>query len=129
MTVDWKPKGYSSLSPYLVSGNAEAAIGFMVDALGGVPVRRYERPDGSIKHAEVRIDDTVVMIGGAIEGWPAVPSHVHLYVPDVDVAIARALAHGADLVQPASTSPDDPDRRGGVRDPGGTTWWLSTQVG
>jgi len=49
-------------------------------------------------------------------------------VPDVDDAYARMLAAGGESVQ-EPVQRDDPDRRGGVRDPGGTTWWIATQVG
>jgi uncharacterized glyoxalase superfamily protein PhnB len=49
-------------------------------------------------------------------------------VADVDAAYQRALAAGAESVQ-APVKKDDPDKRGGVKDPGGTTWWIATQVG
>ena len=41
---------------------------------------------------------------------------------------AAALAAGAEPVQ-APEEKGDGDRRGGFRDAGGTTWWISTQVG
>jgi uncharacterized glyoxalase superfamily protein PhnB len=28
----------------------------------------------------------------------------------------------------APVKKDDADKRGGVRDPGGTTWWIGTQM-
>jgi hypothetical protein len=31
-------------------------------------------------------------------------------------------------VQEPSQREGDADRRGGVKDPGGNTWWLATQV-
>ena len=124
----YKPDGYPSLSPYLVVTDAERAIAFLVAVLGGVELRRHERPGGGVAHAEVRIDDGVVMLGEAAEGWPAVAAHVPLYVPDVDAAFARAIAFGATPVQ-EPVRKDEPDRRGGVRDAGGTTWWIATMVG
>jgi uncharacterized glyoxalase superfamily protein PhnB len=78
-------------------------------------------------HAEVRIDDTVVMIGEAQEGWEAAPCHLHVYVLDVDATYATVLKNGGDLVQ-APVQKGDADRRSGVKGPGGNTWWLSTQV-
>lgn len=79
-------------------------------------------------HAEVRIDDTVVMLADATADWPPVPSYVHVYVPDVDATYRRALEAGATSVQ-EPVQKDDEDRRGGVRDAGGTTWWIATRVG
>lgn len=122
---DWKPRGYNSASPYLICSDAKATIEFLKTAFGATELRKYPRPDGSIMHAEVRLDDTVVMIADATEGWPATPSHVHFYLPDVDAAFERALKAGATAVQPPARKGDE-DKRGGVRDAGGTTWWIST---
>src|SRR5438094_6232264 len=60
----WKPAGYPSMSPYLICKHAERLIGFLKDAFGGVLLRRFDRPDGSLMHAEAGIDDGVVMIAG-----------------------------------------------------------------
>lgn len=79
-------------------------------------------------HAEVRIDDSVVMLADGNADWPPVPSYVHVYVPDVDATYRRALEAGPTSVQ-EPVQKDDEDRRGGVRDAGGTTWWIVTRVG
>jgi uncharacterized glyoxalase superfamily protein PhnB len=52
---------------------------------------------------------------------------VHVYVPAVDATYQRALAAGATSVQ-APVKKDDEDKRGGVRGPGGVTWWIATRV-
>jgi uncharacterized glyoxalase superfamily protein PhnB len=75
----------------------------------------------------VRIDDTVVMIADSTEGWPPVPAHVHVYVEDVDSTYRRCLEAGATSVQ-EPVKKDDADKRGGVKDEGGTTWWIATKV-
>jgi PhnB protein len=124
----WKPEGYNSASPYLVCSNARATLQFLQAAFNAERLRVMTRDDGRIMHGEARIDDTVVMLSDAAEGWPAVPSHVHIYVADVDTAHASALAAGAKSVM-VPVQKDDADKRGGVIDPGGTTWWLATQVG
>jgi len=79
-------------------------------------------------HAEVQIGDTVVMLADSAPEWPPVASYVHVYVRDVDAIYARALADGATSVQVPVKKADE-DKRGGVKDPGGTTWWISTRVG
>lgn len=124
----WRPDGYNAASPYLIVSNARGTLAFLREAFEAEPLRIMERPDGSLRHAEVRIDDSVVMFADAVEGWPAVAAHVHLYVPDVDASYRRALAAGAEpVMEPAQKA--DEDKRGGVKDVGGTTWWLATQVG
>jgi PhnB protein len=124
---DWKPQGYNSVSPYLIVSDARATMAFLQAAFDAEPLRVIARPDGTLRHAEARIGDTVVMLADAVDGWPAVPAYVHVYVADVDAVYRRALAAGAESVA-EPVKKDDADKRGGVQDPGGTTWWLSTQV-
>ena len=124
----FKPDGYNSASPYLVVTDAAATIRFLEQALGARLIRSFPGEAGRVMHAEVRIDDTVVMLADAAPSWPAVPAHVHIYVPDVDAAYAKALEAGAESVQ-APVQKQDEDKRGGVKESGGTTWWLATRVG
>ena len=125
--ASYKPDGYNSVSPYLIVDGASATIEFLRRVFGAVELRRFPDPNGKIMHAEVRIDDTVVMIGDGADGWPPVPSHVHVYVTDVDAAYKRALEAGATSVQ-EPVKKADADKRGGVKDAGGTTWWIATKV-
>ncbi len=127
MSAAYKPEGYTSVSPYLIVKGAEATISFLTRAFGAVELRRFPNEDGRLRHAEVRIEDTVVMLADPAEGWPPVPAHVHVYVPDVDTIYRRALSAGATSVQ-EPVQKDDADKRGGVKDPGGTTWWIASQV-
>lgn len=125
---DYKPARYNDVSPYLIVADAAAVIEFLAGALGAERLRMYETPEGRVMHGEVRVGDSVVMIADANEKYPPVPVNVHVYLPDVDAAFARAVAEGGVAVQEPKQQDGDPDRRGGVRDPGGNTWWLSTQV-
>jgi uncharacterized glyoxalase superfamily protein PhnB len=102
---------------------ADGTIALLERAFGA----RVASADGKVMHAEVRVDDTVVMLADAVDGWPAVPAHVRIYVPDVDASFKRALEAGATSVQ-APVKKDDDDKRGGVKDAGGTTWWIATRV-
>jgi len=68
------------------------------------------------------------MIADGNEKWPPIPAHVHVYVRDVDATYRRALAAGAVSVQ-EPVRKEDEDERGGVKDAGGTTWWIATRVG
>ena len=127
MTATFKPKGYQSASPYLLVEGAEKTIAFLEKAFGAKEIRRFPDDKGQIRHAEVRLDDTVIMLADAAPNYPAIPSHVHVYVPDVDAAYKRALAAGATSVQ-EPVQKNDADKRGGIKDAGGTTWWIATKV-
>ena len=122
-----KPDGYTTVSPYLIVDGAARTIDFLTSVLGAKEIRRFTDDKGGVRHAEVRIDDTVIMVADGVEGWPPMPSHVHVYVPDVDATYQRALAAGAESVQ-APVKKDDADKRGEVKDAGGTTWWIATKV-
>ena len=128
MLPHYKPEGYTSVAPYLIVDGAARTIAFLRAAFGAAEIRRFAAPDGGIMHAEVRLDDTIVMLGDAGPGYPSVPAHVHVYVPDVDATYRRAIEAGATSVRPPERQGDD-DRRGGVKDAGGTTWWIGTRVG
>lgn len=124
---EWKPKQYTSVSPYLVVAGAQKVIDFAKATFGATQLRRYDNADGTIMHAEFRIDDSVVMIADANERYPALPSLLHVYVSDVDAVFARALQAGGTQVEAPKTSEGDPDKRGMVTDPAGCRWAISTQ--
>ncbi len=123
----YKPDGYPAVSPYLLVPSAQAVIDFARAVFGAVELRRHDTPDGSVMHAEIRIGDSIVMMGEAGGQWPAIPTFLHVYVDDVDAVYRRALDAGGVSVQ-APVQKGDQDKRGGVQDPGGNTWWIATQV-
>jgi uncharacterized glyoxalase superfamily protein PhnB len=78
-------------------------------------------------HAEVRIGDSVVMIGESNTEWSGYEAMIHLFMPDVDAVYARAVEAGARPVREPETM-DYGDRSGGVEDSSGTQWWIATRV-
>ncbi|WP_369941264.1 VOC family protein [Xanthomonas medicagonis] len=123
--MHFKPDGYNAVSPYLIVDGARRTIAFLVAVFDAEPLRQIPGEGGTLAHGEVRIDDSVLMFCDAVEGWPAQPAHIHVYVRDVDATYRRALAAGAVAVQ-EPVQKDDADRRG---DAGGTTWWVGQQIG
>ena len=95
MAISHKPQGYPTVSPYLVVDGAARTIDFLVRAFDAAEIRRFAGPDGTIHHAEVRLDDSIIMLGDAQPQWPPMPAHVHVYVLDVDATYRRALDAGA----------------------------------
>lgn len=128
MAEHHKPQGHSTVSPYLIVDGADDTIAFLEKAFGAVELRRFPAPDGKLLHAEVRIDDSVIMIADGNAEWPPIAANVHVYVPVVDETYRRALAAGGTSVQ-EPVQKEDEDKRGGVRDAGGTTWWIATRMG
>ncbi|SLN14779.1 Glyoxalase-like domain protein [Roseivivax jejudonensis] len=120
----YKPDGYPDVSPYLVVADVEAALRFAETVFGAERLRIFHRDDGSVMHAEMRIGDSVVMLGGATGGTPAM---LHVYVPDAEAAFDRATAAGATILQEMQDKGDG-DLRGGVADTTGTQWYISRQL-
>jgi uncharacterized glyoxalase superfamily protein PhnB len=126
--MGFKPDGYPSVSVYMMAEKAQRVIDFLKKTFDARETRRYDNPDGSILHAEVRVDDTVVMIADAGPGFPAFPVWLHVYVPDVRATYRRALEAGGTSEQEPIRKKGEPDVRGGVKDPAGNIWWIATQV-
>jgi PhnB protein len=128
MAVKPIPAGYHSVTPYLAVEGAEKLLDFMKRAFDAVEVHEcMRRPDGTIQHAEVRIGDSVVMLGEANGRWTPRPSTLYLYVNDTDATYRRALEAGAaSLMEPANQFYGD--RNAGVQDPSGNFWWIATHV-
>lgn len=128
MSAPFKPNGYTSVSPYLITTDVQQIVTFLNKTFGATVLRRFESPEGRTMHCEVKLDDSIVMLGESPEG-SASPAHIHLYVQDVQDAYRRALEAGGKSVQePQQRGGEDTDMRGGVEDPGGNTWWISTQM-
>ncbi|MBV9964248.1 MAG: VOC family protein [Alphaproteobacteria bacterium] len=129
------PDGYPSLIPYLIVRDGAAAIEFYRKVFGAKLRMKLDGPGGRVGHAELEIGDSVVMLadehpeigarGPAASGES--PVGLHLYLPDVDAVIARAVAAGARLVHPAENKFYG-DRMGTIEDPFGHKWYVTTHV-
>jgi len=129
MSSGYKPEGYNSVSVYIVANGAQRVVDFLKKTFNAGELRRFDTPDGKIMHGEVRVGDTVVKIADAGGNYPVFPAWLHVYVPDVDATYKKALDAGGISVQAPVRKEGDPDKRGGVKDPAGNTWWISTQMG
>ncbi len=127
MSVKPIPDGYHTVTPYLIVDDIREQIEFLEQAFGAKRLEYIELPDGSIKHAEVRIGNSPIMMGQAQPGYPAMPAMCYLYVEDAVAAYERALAAGAESVQEPHDA-DYGDRNAGVKGPSGNMWWVATRI-
>jgi PhnB protein len=127
------PKGYRTVTPYLVVRGAAQALDFYGRAFGAKEKVRMGMPDGTVMHAELKIGDSMVMLADENLEWGAKSpetlggsaTHVMLYVRDVDAFVARALAAGATVEMPLADMFWG-DRYGKLRDPFGHVWSVAT---
>jgi PhnB protein len=128
MNNSFKPSGYNSLSPYFIVPGAQRLIDLLKKVFDAKELRRYDNADGSIMHAEIQIDDSVVMIGDASKNYPANQLLVHVYVPDVRKTFEKAIALGCTAEEKPAQKKGDPDIRGMFRDFAGNSWAVGTQM-
>jgi uncharacterized glyoxalase superfamily protein PhnB len=129
------PAGYHSVTPAIVVRDAATAIDFYKRAFGAEEIDRMLGPDGSIMHAEIRIGDSILMLGEENEQWGTrsplslngVHGSLHLYVEDADASFNRALQAGATVRYPLEDAFWG-DRYGKVTDPFGHEWGLATRT-
>jgi PhnB protein len=128
LPVPYIRKGFRTLTPYLLVPGAAKVIDFLKEAFGGEEIFRVPRGSESnvIMHAEVRVQGSMVELADATEEFKPRESMNILYVPDVDAAYQRAIrAGGTSMHAPIDQAYGDRDAV--VKDPGGSTWCISSR--
>jgi len=131
------PKGYNSITPYLIIKGAAQAIDYYKKVFGATEVMRMNGPDGKVGHAELKIGDSHIMLADENpamgQGYTsaatigASPVSLYLYIPDVDKVVERAAAEGAKILKPVQDQFYG-DRSGFIQDPFGHLWGVATHV-
>jgi PhnB protein len=120
------PRGYGTVTPTMNQDDAAATIAFCKKAFGAKLLSKMAGPNKKYIHAELLINDSIVMLSDAVME-PARVSSLFLYVPSVDKTIAKAAKAGATVITPA-TDEFWGDRMGRVRDPQGNLWTIATRI-
>lgn len=121
------PEGYGTVFPYIFASGAAAYLTFLEGAFGAEVLGKTEMPDGTVANARVRIGTTAFMVSEAGGQYKPSSAAFYIYVADADQTHRDALARGADDIH-APRAMDYGDRQGGVVDPSGNIWWISTRV-
>jgi PhnB protein len=123
------PRGFHRVTPYIVTADGDGMLNFAKNAFGAEITLRAES-EGI--HGEVRIGDTMLMMGGGIPGKPfkseAKLTALHVYVEDTDATYRRALEAGA-TSQGAPQDHEYGERGASVKDPFGNFWYIATHKG
>jgi PhnB protein len=129
------PQGYHTVTPSIVVAGASKAIDFYKRAFGAEEIMRFPGPDGTIMHAEIRIGDSIVMLGDEMpeqggrspKSIGGTPVSFFVYRDNVDEEWQRAVAAGAKEIMPLADQFWG-DRTGCLEDPFGHKWWLAQHV-
>jgi PhnB protein len=125
MTVKAIPDGYYSLTPGCVLEGAAKAIDFYKKTFDAHEKFRMNGPNGAVAHAELKIGDSIFMLGDASPQVPKHAMHVMLYTQDADAVFKRAVDAGCAVNQPMQDMFWG-DRAGSVSDPFGNHWFIAT---
>jgi len=131
--VSYIPKGYSTITPYLVIKGAAKAIDYYKKVFGATVVVRMDGPDGKVGHAELQIGDSRIMLADenpqmgyrSAESIGASPVSLYVYLTDCDKVIAKAATEGAKILKPVADQFYG-DRSGFIQDPFGHLWGIAT---
>jgi len=128
--VEPVPRGFRTLTPYLVAADGAALLDFVHETFGAEETLRAVMPTGV--HGEVVIGDTKLMVGGGLPGkkFPGTlqPGALHVYVEDADAVTAKAVAAGATLIDELRDQ-EYGERSSTVKDPHGNFWYIATHQG
>jgi PhnB protein len=131
--ISYIPKGYNTVTPYLVIKGAAKAIEYYKSVFGATVVVRMDSPDGQVGHAELQIGDSRVMLADenpsmgnrSAESIGASPVSLYVYIPDCDKVVEKAVAGGAKILKPVQDQFYG-DRSGFIQDPFGHLWGVAT---
>ena len=133
MPVKAIPSGFRTLTPHLVCRNAKQAIEFYQKAFNAEIVRVHYLADGSVMHAELKIGDSILMLGEEYPDWNVLSPQslgnsavvIHIYTEDVDSVYKQAVSAGCTGAMPVMDQFWG-DRYGQVVDPFGHRWSIAT---
>lgn len=135
--VPYIPKGYNTVTPYLIIKGAAQAIDYYKKVFGATEILRMGGPDGVVRHAELQIGDSYIMladenltIGRGATSAATIgnsPVSLYLYLPDVDRVVEKAAAEGAKILRPVQDQFYG-DRSGFIQDPFGHFWGIATHI-
>ncbi len=119
-------EGHHTLTSYLYGG--PKLVDFVAKVFGA-EVTHKPAPDADGRfHSEVKIGDSMLLIGNGYFADPSMAAATWIYVPDADATYKHAIRAGAtSLREPADQTWGD--RVSGVKDAFGNTWWIATHTG
>ncbi|MDR7128496.1 putative glyoxalase superfamily protein PhnB [Algoriphagus sp. 4150] len=118
------PENHQAVMPYLILRDAASFIKFAEQVFDGKVAMKEMRDEHKIMHAEIKIGESTVMVAESTADYKPQNACLFVYVKDADAAFELALKLGAEMVLEVSDKPYG--RSGGVKDPFGNTWWITS---
>lgn len=118
-------KDQQTILPYLMLENAAAFIGFVQIVFNArVLLLNTGADKKTVLNAEIQIGHTVFLLSEAKDKYGKAVGNFFIYVDNADDTFKRAIYHAASIVTEMADM--DYGRSGGIEDPFGNTWWITT---
>ena len=127
MTVKAIPDGFHTVQTYLIVKDVEQEIAFFKAGLDAQVGFTNGPPGEPLRHAELTVGDSKLMIGRAQDDWPACRTMLYLYVEDCDTVHGAAVKAGGTEAMPLTDQPYG-DRHGMVTSPGGVQLCIASHI-
>jgi PhnB protein len=127
MSPHYVRNGLQAVTPYFIVSNADSLVDFVVQCFDARIIDMLRSEEGLIRHAELRIGDSIIELSEANQKYAPVQLAIHLFVSNVDDTYRKCLEAGADsMVEPE----DKPygERGAGIRDSHGNQWFIATCI-
>jgi len=127
MPVKPIPDNYPRVTPYLIVKDVDVLLNFLTKVFDAEIKDRMTLKEGTVNHAEVKIGNSVIMIGKSNNDYPPQNTMLYVFVEDTDKTYNKAIQEGAELIM----KPQDQfygDRNAGVKDSSGISWWIASHV-
>lgn len=118
------PNGHQAVMPYLILDDAKGFIAFIKEVFGAEMTEETYDDNGVPNHCEANIGGSTIMFSNSRDEWGAANANLFVYVEDADEVFSKALANGGESIREVSDLPYG--RSGGVRDPNGNVWWITS---
>ncbi|MEO6639094.1 MAG: VOC family protein [Ginsengibacter sp.] len=127
MSVNSKiPEGHQTVMPYLILKGAQKFVEFTENVFNAVEDKsnRHMREENVIMHTEITIGGSTLMLADSTEKFKPVSTTLFVYVDNADETYKKAIDNGAKVI--TEMSDQSYGRSGGVEDPFGNTWWITS---
>jgi uncharacterized glyoxalase superfamily protein PhnB len=118
------PDGYQAVTPYLIVKNATAFIDFTKKVFNAELSLHIPLGENLVRHAEINIDGSIIMLADSTEQFKPHETTLMVYVENADETFKKAVAEGGEIIRELSNQ--EYGRSGGIKDPFGISWWITS---
>lgn len=128
MTEERRSQGLHTVTPYLVVNDVNQMMTFIKKVFRAESRETPRlREDGTVRHAEVKIGDSVLMMAEPTIRVPPMPTMLYTYVNNADRTFQKSLSAGAQKIS-EPTDHTHGDRCAAVKDMFGNIWWFAQRL-